>query len=154
MTLVLTSPAFADGARIPERFTCEGDDVSPPLAWSGAPAATRSFALVVSDADAPAGTWYHWAIFDLPAATAGLAEGQPRDGRAGNVRQAVTDFRRTGYGGPCPPRGHGPHRYTFRLLALDVARLEVPERVDCRAVERAAVPHTLAEARLIGTYAR
>lgn len=154
MTLVLTSPAFADGARIPERFTCEGDDVSPPLAWSGAPAATRSFALVMSDADATAGTWYHWAIFDLPAATAGLAEGHPRDGGAGGVRQAVTDFRRTGYGGPCPPRGHGPHRYTFHLMALDVARLDVPERADCRAVERAAARHTLAEARLIGTFAR
>lgn len=154
MPLVLTSPAFADGGRIPERFTCEGQDLSPPLAWAGAPAGTRSFALIVSDADAPAGTWYHWAIFDLPATTTQLAEGQPREARAGGVRQAITDFRRAGYGGPCPPRGHGTHHYTFHLIALDVAALAVPERADCRAVHRACGDHAIAEARLTGIFAR
>ncbi len=154
MTFVLESKAFADGARIPQRFTCEGDDLSPPLAWSGAPSATQSFALVVSDADAPGGTWYHWAIFDLPAATKALAEGYPRGGADGGVRQALSDFRRPGYGGPCPPKGHGTHHYAFHLMALGVPRLDVPARADCRAVERAAARHILAEARLTATYAR
>ncbi len=154
MALVLESTAFADGAPIPRRYTCEGDDLSPPLRWHGAPAATRSFALICSDADAPVGTWYHWAIFDLPATTTELAEGHVRDARVGSVRQALTDFGRPGYGGPCPPKGHGTHHYTFHLMALDVATLAVADRADCRAVERAASGHILAQARLVGTYAR
>ena len=154
MAFVLSSSAFGEGAQIPARYTCEGEDISPPLAWSGSPEQTRSFALICSDPDAPVGTWYHWAIFDMPAATDQLAEGRPKDARVGAVRQAVTDFRRTGYGGPCPPKGHGAHRYRFHLMALDVASLALPEHVHCREVEREAVAHALAEAILTGTYSR
>ncbi len=154
MAFRLTSPAFAEGGRIPTRHSCEGDDASPPLAWDGAPEGTRAFALICSDPDAPAGTWYHWAVFDIPAAARRLDEDFPTDGRVGDIRQAVTDFRRTGYGGPCPPRGHGVHHYRFRLMAVDVERLAVAASPDCRDVEAEASRHRLAECALTGLYSR
>lgn len=154
MTLRLSSPAFAQGERIPALYCCEGEDLSPPLEWDGAPEETRGFALICSDPDAPVGTWYHWAIFDLPATLTRLEAGFPTDGRVGDVRQAVTDFQRTGYGGPCPPRGHGVHHYHFRLMALDVEQLETAASPDCRDVEAAAAVHILAECTLTGTYSR
>ncbi|MFQ5775713.1 MAG: YbhB/YbcL family Raf kinase inhibitor-like protein [Kiloniellaceae bacterium] len=154
MTFQLSSTAFADGERIPTRYTCEGEDVSPPLAWSGAPEGTRSYALLCDDPDAPGGTWHHWALFDIPAETASLPEAYATDPQVGSTRQAVTDFRRTGYGGPCPPPGHGVHHYHFRVLALAVERLEVAPNPRCPDVAAAARPHVLAEARLVGTYSR
>jgi hypothetical protein len=154
MTLSLISSAFADNQAIPVRHTCEGADVSPPLRWSGAPPATASFALVCSDPDAPAGTWYHWAIFDIPADWTGLDEAYPTDAEVGPTRQAVTDFKRPGYGGPCPPKGHGVHHYHFRLMALDAAALSVSPTAGCRNVESAAAGHLLAETVLTGTYSR
>jgi hypothetical protein len=154
MAFSLTSPAFAQGGRIPIRHTCEGGDASPALAWDGAPEGTRAFALVCSDPDAPVGTWYHWAVFDIPATMHGLDEDFPTDGRVGDIRQAVTDFRRTGYGGPCPPRGHGVHHYRFRLVAVDVEHLAVAASPDCRDVETEAHRHLLAECMLTGLYSR
>jgi Raf kinase inhibitor-like YbhB/YbcL family protein len=150
----LRSPAFADGAAVPVRHTCDGEDLSPPLVWSGAPAGARSFALLCDDPDAPAGTWHHWALFDIPATTTRLDEGVPATETAGVMRQAVNDFGRFGYGGPCPPRGHGVHHYHFRLLALDVPSLGLAGRVRCREVERAARAHVLATAELVGTFRR
>jgi hypothetical protein len=154
MGLNLSSSAFADGERIPTRHTCEGGDISPPLEWNGAPEGTRSYALVCSDPDAPVGTWYHWAVFDIAPETARLDEAFATDARVGTIRQALTDFRRTGYGGPCPPKGHGVHRYRFHLMAVDSASLSLPESPDCRDVERAAKEHLLAETTLTGTYSR
>jgi len=154
MALRLTSSAFSDGARIPLRHSCEGEDLSPPLSWSGPPPDCRSFAILCEDPDAPGGTWRHWAIFDIPAAATGLAEGIAVAERVGPYRQGMNDFRRTGYGGPCPPRGHGPHRYNFRLLALDVDRLELPAKPGFEAIVATARRHALAEAVLTGTYAR
>lgn len=154
MALQLSSPAFDHGDRIPDRYTCQGADVSPPLAWSGAPDGTRSFTLLCDDPDAPAGTWHHWAVFDIPVATTSLAEGYPSDAQVETTRQAVTDFKRTGYGGPCPPKGHGVHHYHFRLLALSVDRLELGSNPRCQDVASAARPHVLAEAELVGTYSR
>lgn len=154
MALRLISPAFAQDQRIPIRHTCEGDNVSPFLDWDGAPAGTASFALVCSDPDAPVGTWYHWAIFDIPPEIHSLDEGVPSDGRIGEIRQAVTDFHRTGYGGPCPPKGDGDHRYDFRLMALDVPKLAVAESPDCRDVECEVAQHTLAETTLTGRFSR
>lgn len=154
MPLTLTSPSFSDGARIPVRHTCEGEDRSPPLTWSGAPATTRSFALVCSDPDAPVGTWYHWAIFDIAADRSSLPEALATEAVLPFARQAINDFKRPGYGGPCPPKGHGTHRYQFRLLALAVAALPLPPRCDARAVERAAAAHVIAEATLCGVYSR
>lgn len=149
----LSSSAFATDARIPRRHTCDGENLSPPLAWHGVPAGTRSFALFCDDPDAPRGTWHHWALFDIPAATMALPEGigqQP----GGGMCHAENDFGRTGYGGPCPPHGHGPHHYRFRLVALDVERLGLDGVAACRDVERATRKHVLAEAVLVGVYER
>ena len=154
MAFRLVSSAFADGQSIPARYTCEGKDISPALEWSDAPRGTRSFALVCSDPDAPMGTWYHWAVFDIAAETTRLQEAYPTDARVGTTRQAVTDFKRTGYGGPCPPKGHGVHHYHFQLMALDVATLSVSASPNCRDVERAAKGHILGETVLTGTYSR
>lgn len=154
MAMTLTSTAFSPGSRIPGRCTCEGDDVSPPLAWSGVPAAAKSLVLLCDDPDAPAGTWHHWAAFDIPADQKGLAENLAKAARAGPIRQAINDFRRPGYGGPCPPPGHGTHHYHFRLLALDLAALGLRDGARCVEVEKTARSHVVAEAELIGTYSR
>jgi Raf kinase inhibitor-like YbhB/YbcL family protein len=148
----LKSSAFSDGAIIPRRFTCDSEDVSPPLEWSEAPDGTRSFALLCEDPDAPAGTWHHWATYDVPASQSELPQGAGR--QTGLFKQALNDFKRPGYGGPCPPRGHGPHHYHFRLLALSVDHLRVGDRPTCHAVAREARRHVLAEAVLTGIYAR
>ena len=148
----LRSSAFPDGTTIPRRFTCEGTDLSPPLDWSDAPEATRSFVLLCDDPDAPAGTWRHWAAYDIPADRAALVEGAAQQGKG--FKQAINDFQQPGYGGPCPPRGGGIHRYRFRLLALAVDRLPARREPSCQAVEREANKHLLAEAILIGTYQR
>lgn len=154
MTLRIESTAFGEGERIPTRYTCDGEGESPPLAWSGAPEGTRSFALLCDDPDAPAGTWRHWALFDIPTGTSRLEAAYPTDETAGATRQAVNDFGRTGYGGPCPPPRHGVHHYRFRLLALSVKHLDLAAGADCPEVEAAARPHALAEATLVGTYSR
>ncbi|WP_024510969.1 YbhB/YbcL family Raf kinase inhibitor-like protein [Bradyrhizobium sp. ARR65] len=147
----LVSSAFADGAAIPRRFTCDGENLSPPLQWSGAPEGTHSFVLLCDDPDAPGGTWHHWAIYDMAPTVAQLAEGAAQKT---NMKQAVNDFRKTGYGGPCPPRGHGPHHYHFRLLALSADHLRLEGNASCRDAEREARKSTLAEAILVGWYER
>jgi Raf kinase inhibitor-like YbhB/YbcL family protein len=150
----LGSSAFADGATIPQRFTCDGEDLSPPLNWAGTPAQAQSLVLLCDDPDAPAGTWHHWAAYDIATDRAGLAEGAARHADTQGFKQAVNDFRRSGYGGPCPPRGHGPHHYHFRLLALSTARLPLRKDPSCRDVEREARKHLLDEATLTGVYER
>ena len=154
MSLILKSSAFEEERRVPARYTCDGQDLSPPLSWSDAPPDTNSFALICSDPDAPMKTWYHWAIFDIPATVDHLDEGVAKGARVDGWRQAVTDFGRAGYGGPCPPKGHGEHHYRFHLLALRVPALAVPEKAHCRYIERAAAPHVVGEAVLTGTYSR
>jgi Raf kinase inhibitor-like YbhB/YbcL family protein len=143
----LRSSAFSDGEAIPRRFTCEGEDLSPPLHWSDAPAGTRSFVILCDDPDAPARVWRHWAAFDIPPDRVTLPAGAA-------VKQAISDFGRPGYGGPCPPRGHGPHHYHFRLLALSTDRLRVRRDPSCRDVEREARNHLIEEAVLVGLYER
>lgn len=152
MTMRLISPAFTSGSEIPARFTCDGDNLSPPLAWSNAPSGTRSFAIVCCDPDAPSGVWYHWAALDIARNVDKLAE-RCRPGSTA-MRQAINDFEKRGYGGPCPPRGHGRHHYHFTLYALDVEHLDVPPSAHCRDIERAARPRALATAELIGFYSR
>jgi Raf kinase inhibitor-like YbhB/YbcL family protein len=147
----LVSSAFADGAAIPRRFTCDGANLSPPLQWSSAPEGTRSFVLLCDDPGAPAGTWHHWAAYDIPPTMMELVEGI---GQKPNLKQAVNDFRKTGYGGPCPPHGHGPHHYHFRLLALSTDDLRARPNASCHDVEREARKSTLAEATLVGWYER
>ena len=150
----LSSSAFSDGSAIPRRFTCDGEDLSPPLDWSDVPAGTRSFVLLCDDPDAPAGTWHHWAAYDIPAAQTGLALAAAQHADKQEFKQAINDFPRLGYGGPCPPRHHGPHHYHFRLLALSTDRLAMRRDPSCKDVERAARKHVLAEATLVGLYER
>ena len=151
----LISTAFSDGAAIPRRFTCDGEDVSPALQWSGAPAQTMSFVLLCDDPDAPAGVWRHWAVYDIPGDQAGLGEGAGQPGAGQGFKQASNDFDRMGYGGPCPPHRHGVHHYHFRLLALSQARLPMPRKdASCEEVEREARKYAIAEALLVGVYER
>lgn len=150
---VLTSSAFQEGERIPDRYTCKGEDLSPPLSWREAPAGTKSFALIVEDPDAPGGTFIHWVIYNLPAALTELSEGvtaseQLEDG----TLQGVNDFRTIGYRGPCPPPGK-PHRYFFILQALD-RELDLKARATKAQLEKETRGHVLAEAKLMGTYSR
>lgn len=150
----LSSPAFSDGSAIPRRHTCDGDDLSPPLEWSDPPPGTRSFTLLCDDPDAPGGTWHHWAAYDIPAALMSLAQGAAQHADRLGFKQAMNDFQRLEYGGPCPPRRHGPHHYHFRLLALSVDRLAAAKSPSCRDIAREARKHVLAEARLVGIYER
>jgi Raf kinase inhibitor-like YbhB/YbcL family protein len=163
MTIRLTSPAFAEGGMIPKPYTCDGADKSPPLEWSGVPASARSLALICDDPDAPAGTWSHWVLFDLPPSTKSLEEGIAADLQAKlvskpagqepqvSVRQGKNDFGKIGYGGPCPPGG--THRYFFRLYALD-APLDLEPGATRSSVLKAITGHVVAEGRLMGKYSR
>jgi Raf kinase inhibitor-like YbhB/YbcL family protein len=149
----LTSTAFAEGAAIPVKHTCDAKDVSPPLKWSGAPAGTKSLALIVDDPDAPVGNWVHWVLYDLPATTTELAEDVPKSQFVvGGARQGLNDFQHLGYGGPCPPHGK-PHRYFFKLYALDVT-LDLKPGLTKKDLEHAMEKHILAQAQLMGTYQR
>ena len=148
MAITLTSSAFQEGAAIPARYTCEGADISPPLAWSGAPSGTKAFALINDDPDAPAGTWVHWVLFNVPGGVTHLPEGAELSG----ALQGRNDSRKNGYSGPCPPPGK-PHRYFFKLYALD-APLPLKPGATKADVEKAMQGHVLAETQLMGTFAR
>jgi Raf kinase inhibitor-like YbhB/YbcL family protein len=142
----VTSTAFQDGKEIPKRFTCDGENVSPPLAWTGAPAGAKAYALIVDDPDAPSGLFTHWIAFNLPASTHALPEGvKPAE------NQGTNDFRKVGYGGPCPPKGR--HRYFFHLYALkdELSGLKSPSR---KEIDAALKGHVIGEAVLMGTYQR
>jgi Raf kinase inhibitor-like YbhB/YbcL family protein len=153
MTFHLTSSAFRDGQMIPATYSADGADHSPPLAWSGQPPATVSLALICDDPDAPRGTWVHWVLFNLPGDTGGLAEHTRPDGTLPNgAHQGKNDFGKLGYGGPAPPGGK-PHRYFFKLYALD-AKLKLPAGATKDQLLKAMQGHVLAEARLMGQYQR
>ena len=149
----LTSTAFTEGAAIPAKYTCDTRNVSPPLRWGGAPAGTRSLALIVDDPDAPSGTWVHWVLYDVPASVSELPEDLAKSQYvAGGAKQGLNDFRHLGYGGPCPPHGK-PHRYFFKLYALD-ALLDLKPGLTKKDLESALEKHILAHAQLMGTYQR
>ena len=148
----ITSSVFQEGEAIPSKYTCDGEDVSPPLSWSRVPDGTESFALIADDPDAPGRTWVHWVIYDLPSGLTSLPEGikaaeRPRVGGT----HGITDFRRIGYGGPCPPSG--THRYFFKLYALDTV-VDLPPGATKKKLLQAMEGHILAEAQLMGTYSR
>ena len=147
VSFTLTSAAFAEGAAIPAKYTCDDQGIAPPLRWEGSPDA-RSFALIVDDPDAPGGTFTHWVLYDIPGAQRELPEGVANVGTPG-----MNDFSRAGYGGPCPPRGPA-HRYVFTLYALDVPSLMIPAERPRQEIERAMKGHVLGQARLIGRYER
>jgi Raf kinase inhibitor-like YbhB/YbcL family protein len=148
----LKSPAFEEGKVIPEQYTCDGTDQSPPLAWSDVPKGTKSLALIVDDPDAPGGTWVHWVLYNIPPETTSLRSGLTGEGQLPTgARQGKNDFHKIGYGGPCPP--NGTHRYDFKLFALDKP-LALSDNAAKPHVEAAMSGHVLAEARLTGKYSR
>lgn len=154
MSLTITSSAFAPNAAIPSLYTCEGKDVSPPLAWSGAPPSTKSFALIVDDPDAPDPaapkmTWVHWVLYDIPATATGLPEAVKPVALPAGTREGINDWKRTGYGGPCPPIGR--HRYLHKLYALDTVLPDL-RRPDKVALEKAMQAHIVGQAVIVGTY--
>ena len=153
MSFQISSTAFSPNEMIPKKFTCEGPDTSPQLSWNGAPAGTKTLALIVDDPDAPAGTWVHWVIYNIPANTNELPEGvEKQEQLSSGALQGRNDFRKTGYGGPCPPAGK-PHRYFFKLYALDTS-LDLKAGANKADVERAIKNHTLGNAELIGRFGR
>ena len=148
----LKSKAFEPGGLIPAKYTCDGEDVSPPLNWSDTPAGTKSHAIISDDPDAPVGTWVHWVIWNIPASARALDENLPKSASLPNsAKQGTTDFRRIGYGGPCPPSG--THRYFFKLYALDTM-LDLPASTTKKDLEKAMQGHILGQAELIGKYCR
>ncbi len=152
MDIRLTSPAFAEGERIPRKYTCDGEDVSPPLTWDNVPEGTKSFALICDDPDAPMGTWVHWVLFNLPPETRSLPEAvSPDKELPSGARQGTNDFRKIGYGGPCPPSG--THRYYFKLYALDTM-LDLPAGCSKAQLLKAMEGHVLSEGQLMGRYSR
>jgi len=153
MIIQLSTSAFTEGSSIPAKYTCDGDDISPPLKWSGVPAGAKSLALICDDPDAPVGIWVHWVLYNIPSTVAELPEGVPTsEVISGGARQGINDFKRIGYGGPCPPRGN-PHRYYFKLYALDI-ELSLKPRATKKDVVSAMQGHILAEGQLMGTYKR
>lgn len=152
MEIKITSPAFEEGGLIPEKYTCDGMDVSPPLAWTSVPEDTKTFALICDDPDAPMGTWVHWILFNLPAHVMELPENIiPEKNLETGARQGMNDFHKIGYGGPCPPGG--THRYFFKLYALDT-EVNLEAGATKSQLLQAMEGHILAEAQLIGKYSR
>jgi len=152
-SITVKSSAFGPGAAIPEKFTGDGANVSPPLTWSGVPPGTKSLALICDDPDAPAGTWVHWVLYGLPATTSELPQKVPAaETLPSNAKQGMNDFKKTGYGGPEPPPGK-PHRYYFKLYALDI---EPPLKAGETKQDllHAMKGHVLGEGQLMGTYQR
>lgn len=152
MGIKVMSPAFEEGGMIPEKYTCDGKDISPPIEWKGIPEGTKSLALISDDPDAPMGTWVHWVIFNIPPERKGLPEGVPtKKVLEGGIRQGLNDFRRIGYGGPCPPGG--VHRYYFKLYALDRV-LDLEPGVTKNMLLKAMEGHILDKGELMGRYGR
>ena len=153
MQFTLSSPSFQNNQPIPAKHSCEGADVSPALKWDGAPATAKGYALICDDPDAPGGSWVHWVIYGISAGTSALPEGVAKTETVGGMKQGVNDFGKPGFGGPCPPRGHGVHHYHFRLYALDT-ELNLAPRVKRPQLENAMKGHIVAQTKLIGTYQR
>lgn len=149
----LASSAFRNGQPIPAASSCDGRDQSPELNWSKPPEGTHSMALIADDPGAPGGTFRHWGVYDIVPEAHGLAKGAGNE-TGGTLTMAVNDFGKAAYGGPCPPSGHGVHYYRFRLLALDVPSLDLPQAATVERLEAVAEPHVIGRAELIGTYER
>ena len=150
--MILSSSVFGEGTLIPSAFTCDGADISPPLEWKGAPKEVLSFALICDDPDAPIGDWVHWVVYNIPADVKGLSQKMPpTESLADGTRQGINDFRKTGYGGPCPPGG--VHRYFFKLYALDT-ELPVDAGMTKKKLLDAIKGHVIADAVLMGKYQR
>ena len=155
MAFTLKCPDFREGDVIPKTHTCEGDDISPELAWENPPEGTESFVLVVEDPDAPGKTFTHWVVYDMPATYKHMEQGFGNDEpHEGDMKQGKNDFGFSAYGGPCPPTGHGRHRYYFKVMALDVPSLGLPHGAGLPEVLDAAQDHVLGEAQTMGVFER
>jgi Raf kinase inhibitor-like YbhB/YbcL family protein len=154
MPLRLISTAFSQAGGIPKKYTCDGDNVSPPFAWSEVPEDTRSFLLICDDPDAPAGIFHHWAAFDIPPHWRALREGHGTESLGNGFRQAINDFGKPGYSGPCPPPGDKPHRYHFRLCALSESSLPFGPSATCVEVIALMAPYVLEFVELVGYFQR
>ena len=153
MAFELKSNVFNNNQTIPAKYTCDGADVSPPLEWKDAPAGTKSFALISDDPDAPVGTWVHWVVWNIPASCTKLKEGTEKTpSLSDGTKQGISDFKRPGYGGPCPPSG--THRYFFKLYALDTTLDNLPGNATKAQLEAAMKGHVLGQTQLMGTYSR
>ena len=153
MSFQISTTSFPVGGLIPKQYTCDGQDLSPALTWTGAPQGTKSFALIADDPDAPVGTWTHWLIWNIPATTHQLSEGMPKEAQlTDGTRQGQNDFRKVGYNGPCPPPGK-PHRYFFKLYALD-SSLGVKPGASRKELETAMNRHVLAQTEVMGRFGR
>jgi len=152
MSIIVKSSAFQNMQAIPSVYTCDGKNISPPLSWSGIPEMAKSLVLIADDPDAPAGTWVHWVVYDIPPAVTSLKEGAPKtDTLPEGGKQGINDSRKIGYDGPCPPGG--THRYFFKMYALD-AVLNLPSGKNKKEIEKAMKGHILAQGELVGTYSR
>ncbi len=151
MAMKLVIAAFPEGATVPAIHTCEGADLSPAIEWTGAPEGAKSFALIVDDPDAPGGVWNHWLLFNIPAGVHAIAQGY-KPGKLGE--SGSNDFGKTGYNGPCPPRGGGVHRYYFKVFALDVAKLDLKEGASRAQLERSMHGHVVGQAEYVGRFGR
>lgn len=152
MSLEVSSPAFENEKAIPPQYTADGDDISPPLGWKGVPAGTQSIALIADDPDAPAGTWVHWLMWNIPADQTGIDEHvPPEESLSNSAIQGITSFKRVGYGGPAPPSG--THRYYFKVYALDT-KLNLTSKAKQPDLEKAMQGHILAKGQIMGTYSR
>ena len=153
LTVTVTSTSFQSGGEIARKFTCDGEDLSPQISWNGAPAGTQAFVLIADDPDAPAGTWTHWVVYDVPASSTSLNEGLPKlEQLPDGSKQGRNDFRKVGYNGPCPPAGK-PHRYFFKVYALN-RKLNIKAGAARSEVEKAMSGHVQAEGEYMGTYQR
>jgi Raf kinase inhibitor-like YbhB/YbcL family protein len=153
MAFAINSPAFTSGQPIPKKHSCDGSDVSPQLTWTDPPEGTQAFALIADDPDAPRGTWVHWVMYDLPSEARQLPEGvPPNETLPDGTKQGINDSKNTGYGGPCPPPGK-PHRYFFKLYAID-KKTGLPPGATKQQLLAAMKDHTLRETQLMGTYKR
>ncbi len=148
------SRAFREGEIIPVRYTCDGADLSPPISWSGVPEGVKSFVIIMDDPDAPIGTFTHWVVYDIPADVRELEEGLPKVELIETIKQGMNDFGYVGYGGPCPPKGHGYHRYFFKIYALSLDTLNLPPSAQRRQVEERMRGHIVGEGYLMGRYKR
>jgi len=152
MEIKITSTAFSEGSMIPKRYTCDGEDISPPLGWSGVPEGTKSLALICDDPDAPMGIWVHWVLFNIPASVKDLPDSlPPAEALENGAKHGENDFGKLGYGGPCPPGG--THRYYFKLYALDM-QITLKSGITKAQLLKAVEGHILAEGQLVGKYKR
>ncbi len=150
MEIKITSTAFEEGGMIPRKYTCQGEDISPPLSWDSVPDGTKSIALISDDPDAPVGTWVHWVLYNLPADTRELSENiPPQETLPNGAKHGMTDFGRIGYGGPCPPSG--THRYYFTIYALDI-KIDLDAGATKKQLLKAMEGHILAQGQLMGRY--